>query len=229
MGVTVSGVVETKKALATLAGQLPYATSLALNRTGNVVLAAQREEMRRSFDRPTPYTLNALFQTKARKDNLETRTRIKSPSLAEAGQTEKRYVGVQIFGGDRKDKASERILRQRGLLPAGYQMVPGGGIKLDEYGNVPGGTVQAILKALLADYTGGRVKATRGTFVIGQVGGTQGIWKVQRNKWLPMFIFVRKPSYQRRLDYYGVSERTFARNWSEIFGKAVDDAIRTAR
>jgi len=59
MYLSVSGLQETKNALATLAGQLPFATSLALNRMGKETLAAQKQEMRSKFDRPTPYTLDA--------------------------------------------------------------------------------------------------------------------------------------------------------------------------
>jgi len=226
MAIELRGLDETKKALATLSGQLPFATSLALNRMGKETLAAQKQEMRSKFDRPTPYTLGALFKTTATKTNLETRTRIKSPNPAEAGQTEERYVGVQIWGGRRKDKASERRLRSQGLLPEGYQMVPGAGLKLDRYGNVPGGRVAAILQSLLG---GSSYSKAAGTYVVGQVGGTKGIWKVQRNKWVPIFIFVKRPTYQPLLDYYGVSEREFQKSWRDIFSQAVDDALSSAR
>jgi len=226
MAVQLNGISETKKALAAMAGQLPFATSLALNRMGKQTLGAQRIEMQRRFDRPTPYTLNSLFKTTATKTSLETRTRIKSPNPSEAGQTEKRYVGVQIFGGNRKDKASERRLRAAGLLPAGWQMVPGAGLRLDRYGNVPGGRVAAILQSLLG---GTSYTSAAGTYVVGQVGGTKGIWKVQRNKWVPIFIFVKRPTYEPLLDYYGVSEQEFQKNWSEIFSQAIDDALRSAR
>jgi len=228
MDVSVSGLQETKKTLATLAGQLPFATSVALNKIGAEALAEQKLEMQRTFDRPTPYTLGALYKTKATKTDLETRTRIKSPNPAEPSQTQQRYVGVQIFGGQRKDKASERILRSRGLLPAGYQMVPGAGLRLDRYGNVSGAAVQKILASLLSDYST-IVTPRAGTVVIGEVGGTKGIWQVQRSKWKPLFIFVKRPDYERRLDYYGVSERTYRSRWRAVFGEAVDYAIRTAR
>lgn len=226
-GVTTTGVSETKLFLARLGGQINYATSVALNKTGKEVIAAQKDEMQKVFDAPTPYTLGSLFQTGATKAKPETRTRIKSPSPSEAGQTDKRYIGVQIFGGERKDKASERRLRARGLLPAGYQMVPGAGLKLNRYGNVSGGRVAAILGAL--GVSPGSASIAAGTFVVGQVGGTKGIWKVQRDKWVPIFIFVKTPSYSPLFDYYRVSEDVFKVRWQSIFGAAVDNALRTAK
>lgn len=226
-GVEAKGVDETKRFLAALNGQIPYATSLALNRTGKVVVKAQQDEMRKVFDEPTPYTLKSLFQTGATKQKLETRTRIKSPKATEPGQTKERYIGVQIWGGRRKDKGSERRMRSFGLLPADMQMVPGAGLRLDRYGNVPGGRVAAILRAM--GINPGSKTVAAGTFVVGEVGGTKGVWKVQRNKWVPIFIFVKRPDYDPRLDYYRVSEQTFEKSWNKIFGDAIDQALRTAK
>jgi len=174
--------------------------------------------MRSKFDRPTPYTLGALFKTAATKKHLEVRTRIKSPNRAEEGQTEKRYVGVQIWGGERKYKASERRLRSSGSLPGGYQMVPGASLNLNRYGNVTRKRMNGILRGIAA-----------GTYVVRRVGGTKGIWEVKGNKLVPMFIFVRRPTYKPLLDYYGVSDREFQKNWRSIFSQAVDDALRSAR
>ena len=224
--VAVKGVSETKQFLAALKGQIPYATSLALNRTGKEVIAAQKDQMRRDFDEPTPYTLNSLFATKATKVKQETRTRIKSPTPTEQGQTDKHYVGVQIWGGVRRDKASEKSLRKHGLLPSGYQMVPGAGLKLNKYGNVSGGRVAAIVGALGANTS---ATTAAGTILVGEVGGTKGIWQVQARKWLPLFIFVKTPRYDPLLDYYGVSDSVFKKRWPAIFGDAIDQALRTAR
>lgn len=224
--IEVSGVNAAKEALALVQGEIPYATSVALNNVGKDVIAAQKLEMQKVFDRPTPYALNSLFQTYARKDNLETRTRIKSPDPSDTAQGERGYMGTQIFGGSRKDKGSEKTMRAAGLLPDGYQMVPGAGITLNQYGNVTGGRVAAILNNLIG--TGSWTNAA-GTFVVGEVGGTWGIWKVQRNKWSPQFIFVRDPSYQPRFDYHAVSEQEFLDRWKDEFAAAVDKALKTGR
>ena len=226
-GVQVNGLTATKQWIADLKGQIPYATSVALNKTGKEVIGAQKDEMRRVFDAPTPYTLASLFKTTATKANLETRTRIKKTTGDKEGQTDKHYVGVQIWGGQRKDKGSEKRLRARGLLPHGYQMVPGAGLKLNQYGNVSGPRVSAILRALGVNDRSYTIAA--GTFVVGQVGGTRGIWKVQKNKWVPIFIFVKMPNYSALFDYYAVSETVFAKRWKSIFGEAIDSALRTAK
>lgn len=47
--------------------QLPYATSVALNRTAEAVRQALVQQTQQVFDRPTPYTLNALRVARASK------------------------------------------------------------------------------------------------------------------------------------------------------------------
>lgn len=50
--------------------QLPFATSLALNRTAQAIRKDLRSEMERVFDRPTPFTLNSLQITSSSKTDL---------------------------------------------------------------------------------------------------------------------------------------------------------------
>ena len=50
--------------------------------------------------------------------------------------------------GPRVDKASERNLRARGILPAGMFVVPAEGARLDQYGNMSRGQMIQILSGL---------------------------------------------------------------------------------
>src|ERR1035441_633525 len=61
----------------TVLRQLPFATAKALTRTAQLIKAAEVDEMRRVFDRPTPWTLNSVFITPATKDNLIARVWLK--------------------------------------------------------------------------------------------------------------------------------------------------------
>ncbi|MDF5999583.1 hypothetical protein P4050_14390 [Pseudomonas aeruginosa] len=59
------------------------------------------------------------------------------------------------------DKASERNLRARGILPAGMFVVPAEGARLDQYGNMSRGQMIQILSGLGAlEYRAGFVKET---------------------------------------------------------------------
>jgi len=49
--------------------QLPFAYSLAVNRTAKLVKQAEIDKMRAVFDRPTPYTLNSLYVKPGTKAN----------------------------------------------------------------------------------------------------------------------------------------------------------------
>ncbi|WP_246797466.1 hypothetical protein [Burkholderia perseverans] len=53
--------------------QLPFAASVALNKTANVAKQALADEMCDVFDRPTPYTLRSLRVRRATKRQLVAR------------------------------------------------------------------------------------------------------------------------------------------------------------
>lgn len=45
----------------------------------------------------------------------------------------------------------------------------------------------------------------------------------------PVLMFVKMGYYKRRLDFYGVAERTAVKEYNEIFPRLLEDAMRTAR
>ena len=88
------------------------------------------------------------------------------------------YLMPQVHGGPREMKPYEHALRSFGVLPAGHYTVPGAGIKLDRFGNIPRGTLTQIL-------TG--VRALRGmsdTKFHGVVGG----YKLQKKTTANFFV-----------------------------------------
>ena len=52
---------DVKRALGDQQRQMPFALSLAINRTLPDVRKAEQDAMRSGFDRPTRYTLNSLY------------------------------------------------------------------------------------------------------------------------------------------------------------------------
>lgn len=134
--------------------RLAAAQATALTRTAALVKAAERDAIGRSFDRPTPYTLNSLFMRPATAARLEATVWLKD-DLAGSGTPATKYLAPQIEGGDRPLKRMEFVLQQAGHMPSGWRAVPGRGAKLDAYGNVSRGQIQQILSQLRVQLTAG--------------------------------------------------------------------------
>lgn len=127
--------VDTKAVLGMLGGvqrQLPFAMSKGLNMTAQHVKQAEQEEMRRCFDRPSPYTLNSLKLTPSKKDNLTASVWFKQP---EGRSTH--YLESQVFGGKRRMKAWETNMGKHWIMPAK-------GASLDQYGNLGRGMITKL-------------------------------------------------------------------------------------
>jgi len=127
--------------------QLPYATSLALNRTGQLILEALVRTTSESFDRPTPYTLRALRLRRATKENLVAVVDYRDG--AGKGISADKYLPPNVLGGGRGLKRSERALARVGL-PAQAYTVPAAGAELDAYGNMSRGQIVRLLSYLQA-------------------------------------------------------------------------------
>lgn len=129
--------------------QMRYATSVALNRTADLVRQAINAEMESRFDRPTPYTLRALRVRRADRENLAAHVDFKDAGSAGKGTSADRYLSPQVYGGPRSKKRAEKALEAAGMS-AGRYMVPGAGAELDSYGNVSRGQTVQMLSYLRA-------------------------------------------------------------------------------
>lgn len=233
--------------------QVPFAAALAMTRTGQRVKAALVDEMKSSFDRPTPWTLNSLFMQKATKSRLETRVWVKD--FAYKGIAPDKYLTPEIFGGKRSNKRFERALANKGFAEKGAKFVPGSGAKLDQFGNIDRGQVVQVLAALgafgeqgyKANMTdkgrarlakGNAKKGVRGvTYFAGAPGGGKlpfGIW--QRTSFgslgsaiRPVMLKVDEPNYREEFDFFGVSRRVVNAKLADEFAQAMREAIQTAR
>ncbi|MBV5843725.1 hypothetical protein KUT55_32250, partial [Pseudomonas aeruginosa] len=138
------------RSLQQLGGDLPAAVLAdALNHTANQANQALVGEIDQVFDRPTPFTRNAIRILHATSRRLEAALWVKDEKdHASKGQAPEDWVAPQVFGGPRVDKASERNLRARGILPAGMFVVPAEGARLDQYGNMSRGQMIQILSGL---------------------------------------------------------------------------------
>jgi hypothetical protein len=83
--------------------------------------------MKRSLDRPMPYTLNSLYLQRATPANQQARVWFKD--FAPKGTPAGKYLMPQVHGGERSDKRFERSLQRAGYLQRGKQLVPASGIR----------------------------------------------------------------------------------------------------
>lgn len=125
--------------------QLPFATAKGLTKLGQLVKEEEIQEMKRIFDRPTPFTLNSLKLTPAKKDRLSATVWFKDPPRLGSAQ---HYLEPQVFGGGRELKRLEKLLKMKHLMP-------GAGAKLDAYGNLSRGQITQLLSVLKAFNTAG--------------------------------------------------------------------------
>jgi hypothetical protein len=233
--VIVQGLQEAQKELDKQQKQVTFATALALTRTAGLAKKAIESEMRTVFDRPTRWTLNSLRLFPAKKNKLEARVWMKNEADKSVPPT--RWLTAQIEGGQRRDKSTERLLRQKGILPEGKYVVPGSGARLNANGNISGGQLQKILSGLGAqndryqNSTNSRRSAAnkRAFFVIGKGRTAAGIAQRSGGSVKMMLAFVSRPRYRRRLDFYGIGNKVAADNLDRELVKAMRAALATAR
>lgn len=235
--------------LAVAPDQVAFATAAALTQTAKDAKAAAEHEMRDVFERPTPYTMSAVFMKSATKAKQEAMVWLKDEATKAVPAAT--YLLPQIAGGERKTKRFERALQAVGAMPQGYVAVPGEAAKLDAYGNMDRGQIIQILayfkafpeagykanmtdkrKAALARGT----KTKQGfTYFVGQPGGRAplGIWQTVKfakgTAVRPVMIFVERASYEATFDLKYVIESTVNRNFKKNFKVAVDQAMKTRR
>jgi hypothetical protein len=149
---------EVRKDLATGRKQTRYAGMRTLN---DVAFQARRDvqiEMRKVFDRPTPFVLNAVTVEMATRDRLEASVYLRYPGGK--GVDPNSVLQAEIEGGRRNDKRMERALQRLGVLNSGWQVVPAtplmsgsaqgpaAGVlagKVDQYGNVKGSFIVQLI------------------------------------------------------------------------------------
>lgn len=141
--------------------QIPFATSLALNRTAEIGQVAFRDEMRSKFQNPTPWFLNSLRIRRATKAVPVAEVGFKDDAGGDFDNNP--MVSPHIYGGARAMKAMETRLQRVGYMPRGWYVVPGAGAKLDANGNMSRGQISQLLNVLGTYTEAGYNKANAAT------------------------------------------------------------------
>jgi hypothetical protein len=203
---------------------VPFVTAYALTKTAKDIEAEAVAVMARVFDRPTRFTLNALFVKPATKTDLTAAVRFKEGFGSIPAW---RYLGPEVEGGRRAKKSHELALERAGIMDANEYAVPAKGVKLDAHGNMRGGDITRILSALGANpdahqNTTARSKKRkpgRGTYLVVR-GSTapDGIYhRAGGRNIIPVILFVKPPTYQKRFPFYETAQRILQQRFSVNF------------
>lgn len=231
--------------------QIPFALAKALTATAKDVQAAEVKEIKDSFDRPTPATLDSIYVQPATKVKPEATVKIKD--FMGKGTPAVKYLAAEVEGGQRRAKRFERALQAAGILPPGYFVVPGAAAELDQYGNIKGSQITQLLsyfKAFpeMAGYKANMTDKRRAALAKGSAKtGRQGVaYFIARDGWLhpgiwarynfargsaikPVLMFVRSVGYEKRFDFFYAAESTIERVFEGHFNAAWNQAWATAR
>jgi hypothetical protein len=209
--------------------QLPFALAVALTRTAIDVRAAEVDTMKRVFDRPTPYTLNAFQVRPATKQTLAAVVEQKQQ------QGKRDYLKREAIGGPRQSTALERLLAVKlpyaGILTA---VLPADNARLDQYGNWSNGQRNEVLSAIgamrdsLSNRTARSLKRKKNPskFFIPTSGLPPAIYeRTGRGQLKVILAFTAQaPTYRPRFPFHQVAEDTaqavFQGHLSAAFAKA---------
>ena len=232
------------------AKQVAYATMVALNKTAEQAKSEMLTEVDRVFDRPTPWVRNSLRIKYATKANLFAEVAFKDKASNEASRS---VLQPNTFGGRRHYKTMDVRLLALGLLPAGWNAVPGAAAQLDSFGNMAQGQINQILNVMTSYAASGgsktidrlakgnKKKGVYGFEYFVQPAGvntpgkhlTPGIYQRVSTGFgtslKPVLMFVKQANYKSRFDFYAIGQRVMARDLQGNFTQAIEMAIATAR
>lgn len=196
--------------------QVPFAAARALNDTAQVAANAVRKEMPRIFDRPTPFTKNAIGVERATKQRLQARVFVKDRQAE--------YLEVQEIGGTRQPKKKALVIPEQ--------------MQLNQHGNMPRRALQ-IAKARKNTFIG-TVRGVGGLWQRPDRGkrrndggnGTKGALNSEHGfkTGLKLLVrFVAKAAYKPAFGFRKKVNRTAAAVLPTAFRQSLAKALATAR
>jgi hypothetical protein len=183
--------------------QIPFATAQAINATAEKLRIAQRANMSKVLDEPTPFTLNAIAIKKATKSNPTAIVYVKPVAAA--------YLMPYETGG--LNKLNSAAL----LKPVGA--------KVNQYGNLPRNLVKRL--AAKPNTFVGKVKTKSGV-----VDGVWQRTKKTRGKQSGLKLMVRfedAHEAKQRLNYRALAQRIVPAMIGTELTIAMAKALATAR
>jgi len=251
INVEVKGLKELQAKMSDFAkNQMPAGIMFGLSTLGRGLLAEEKRVMSGVFDKPTPFTLNAIkINHWPKKHELWIDLGLKEiPSKDVTIQGNTLMPHIPGFASHRQRKGSERWLRAAGLMGEGQWLVPARTFKLNQFGNVPGPVAQKMLAdvdaysraqyrapikktgAKKGKYIWGTMTSRRGRPFSGIFEVTGGNRNWERGRWkLQMVAVDKRPGYDKRFNYVGVAQRYADRHLLKAIESGIVKALMTAR
>lgn len=199
------------------------------------------KSMATTFDKPTPTTQRATGVSYT-KGSMQAEVFIRDQ--ASGGTAPADYLAAEIEGGERLQKPFERLLSRAGLLPAGWQTVPGRDAPLTEYGNMTRSMISQILSWMRVYREGGpnisdrlmqrRKKGGKNRsgyeFICIRPGAHKtlppGIYRKSERKLQSMLVFIQPAQYEARLDFVKTAGDAAAKALAEVLPAELNKAAR---
>jgi len=231
--------------------QVPFAASLALNRVARDARKELREQMKAKFRNPVPFTLNSVYVKSSTKSNLAAEVGLKE--FATKGNPASKYLLPQITGGPAYATRFQKALRIKGILAPNEYAIPtqSDELRFNQYGNIRPSQYTEILYSLQAFrdssafvYAKNAKKRNaknkyiaRTTAAYNSGKGPQrfypGIYTTKKsaieNKESALFWITRTPQFQGKFPFTGIAGDYVRKNWDKEFGRALAEAIASAR
>ena len=188
-----------EKALGSLKKQVPFAASLAMNKTAEQIRKVEQAAARTELENPTATTVRGIRYFRSNKRRLEAGVFV-IPAID-------KFLRYQEHGGTR--------------APRGRTEAVPVDIKLNRYGNIPGRR-QGKLKKLA-----NRPDTFSG--VIGGVAGLWQRVGPRKRRLKLLVAYEPRTQYKPRWHFYQHAQRTTNRRWARNFERAIRLALATAR
>ena len=241
--VSLNGLEEVQAMLLALGGELKTAGDKAQTRMAYQIREAAVAQMVGDLDRPTPFSLGGgLSQAGPRykaagKLPTATESSAGAPSIEGAavyfrapfggpGLEPDEYLGVHVIGADSArltagPRASEKWLQMLGWMRPDQVWVPDKAVKLDNYGNVSGNTILAMMADIKPAGVAGDNFAP-----IGKPPDIRGVRARIGDGWYPFLWFVSRRSYSARYDFYGRADAEVQYGFKQILDDEITYALR---
>jgi hypothetical protein len=206
-------------------GLIEKAVVGAMSETVNDIHAAQIQEMKLSFDRPTPWLQKGLIKALPYGKDRQFGGKRLGQTLAQSGTYFEEFpvgrspndvVKPHVYGGSRRQKANEKRLMSIGALPQGGFAIMGREYPRNNYGNIPGSVYSKMLADLGTIPTAQAAKKNQGKaarfFVMTAEGSdapTHIAERVGKNL-RTVLVFTQSVNYQKRYQYHKVGKEQLA-------------------
>ncbi len=213
--------------------QWRFATSVALNRTAYGARTDVRRDMSWIFDRPTKFTLNSLRVERSKKTDVPMVSEVYINDEGFKSRPALEWLSPHIYGGARKEKRSEWVMKKRKKLKKNEWIVPGRGARLSpKTGNFPRAQMVKILSNIRSTYTGDydTPYGDKVTYYVDRKGKNPGVYRKRYGKpelWLK--FITKAPQYTPIFPFHKMVEAYVDKHYLDELDDAMDYATRTAR